>query len=345
MPVKGRVKVLLTIENILRRTTEYDIYKHYLKQDFLLNKPIHSPFRDDENPSFTIVMGRNNKLHHLDYGDSTYSGDVLNFVCQLFNNITTSQALMKIDHDLNLGITIHDPKAPLNSLERVKSNIILEPKKHSLLQVVSRKFDSAELAYWNSYHISKKMLEGADIYAVKTLYLDRKRYPMRNDLCFAYLFMVDGKAKWKIYWPERQKGDKWLSNVPNTSMSGMDKIHKGDEYVIITKAKKDELVLSLFLPKVCSVQNESIYSINEDNLSILKECPNSFVNFDNDETGIKACKFYNQYGLKWINCPSSYKDPKGKVIKDFADLGRYYGIETVMAYFKKKHIPFHELLK
>ena len=340
MAVSGRVKVLLTIENVLKRVSEYDIYKFYLGREFALGVATYSPFRKESNPSFSIIKGNNGKLRHLDYADTQNSGDVINFVCQLYH-ITPSQALLKIDHDFNLGITSPSESVKSMDFKRIESKPHLdEEKKKSIIQVVSRRFDPTELIYWKSYHLNERILRDNDVYAVKTLYLDRKRYPLRGDLCFAYLFMVDGDAKWKIYWPERKKHEKWLSNVPNSRMSGMERIKKGDSHVIITKAKKDEMVLSLFLPHVVSVQSESIYAISQENLAILQTCPNSFINFDNDETGVKASQYFNQFGLGWINCPKGFKEPKkGKEIKDFADLGRYYGIDTVKAYFRKQHIP------
>jgi hypothetical protein len=340
MPVKGKIRIPLSIDNVFKRVSEHEIYVYYLGQDFLLGKPIHSPFRKDTNPSFTIILGKNGRLHHMDYADTEHSGDCINFVCQLFK-INSTQALMKIDHDFNLQLsTSHDP-SEIFDIKRVEIKTKeLQEQTKKFIQVKSRKFDSAELAYWNSYHITEKMLKDNNVYAVKDLYLDRKKYPLRNDLCFAYLFeSKDKEVTWKIYWPERKKLEKWLGNTPNTQMSGMHRINKGDDYPVITKSKKDEMVLSLFLPHVASVQSESIFAINDENLSLLQSCTNVYINFDNDETGVKACRYYNQFGFRWINCPLDYKDPKGKIIKDFADLGKHFGIETVMAYFKKKHIP------
>ena len=341
MPVKGRVRIPLSIENVLKRVSEHDIYAYYLGHDFILGKTIHSPFRKDNNPSFSIIIGKNNRLHHFDYADSEKSGDFINFVCQLFL-INSSQALMKIDHDFNLGLNSSYDPLQVTDFSRVEKTVSpqLQGDYKAFIQVRSRRFTDAELAYWGAYHIDQKTLIDNNVFGVKELFLDRKRYPLRGDLCFAYMFEDDKhNVSWKIYWPERKKQDKWISNCPHDLMSNINKINSGNDYVIVTKSKKDEMVLSLFLPHVCSVQAESIFSINQNNLSTLQSCTNVFINFDSDETGVKSSRYYNQFGFKWINCPKDYKDPKGKPIKDFADLGRYYGIETVMAYFRKKHIP------
>lgn len=336
MPVKGKIRQQLSIENIHKRVTDQEIYKYYLGGDFPLNKAFHSPFRKDEHPSFSIINGKDGKLHHLDYADSHLSGDVFNFVCQLFN-ISHQQALAKIDFDM--GLKLGSPEVQYNRV--ITTTPLAVPKEESIIQVVSRRFNTKELKYWNDYHITSDMLKNNEVYAIKELYLNRRRYPLRNDLCFGYLFYIGDKIHWKIYWPHREKQEKWIvNNVPNTHMSGMDKIKEGDSDVLVTKSKKDEIFLSIFIPRVVSVQHETVYAIDEANLKLLMTIPHRWINFDSDDTGIKASKYYNQYGFKWINCPTEYKDPKGKMIKDFADLGKHYGIETVMAYFKRKGLTF-----
>lgn len=343
MPVTGKIKQQLSVENILRRVSDYDIYKYYLGGDFPLGKAIHSPFRKDENPSFSINHNKSGVLRHFDYGDSSFSGDVFNFVCQLFN-ISHAQALTKIDFDLGLSLSSSNPDV-VNLSRAYPTNVpVITPisKERSIIQVVSRKFNSDELAYWNAYHIAPDMLVRNDVYAIKSLYVNKKRYPLRGDLCFGYLFNIDGKDHWKIYWPTRDKKEKWvINNVPNTHMSGMLMVDpEHDKQIVVTKSKKDEMVLSLFLPRVVSVQHETVYAITEHNLAIIDPIPSKWINFDSDETGVKASKYYNQFGYKWINCPKDYKEPKGKFIKDFADLGRYYGLEVVIAYFKRKGLIF-----
>lgn len=336
MPVKGRIRQQLSIENILKRVTDQEIYKYYLGGDFPLSKAFHSPFRKDEHPSFSIINGKDGKLHHFDYADSQFSGDVFNFVCQLFN-ISHQQALAKIDFDM--GLKLGSPEAIYDRVISVAP--LAAPREESIIQVVSRKFNSKELQYWGEYHITSDILKRNDVYAIKELYLNRRRYPLRNDLCFGYLYNIRGKEYWKIYWPNREKQEKWIvNNVPNTHMSGIEKLNAGDLDVLVTKSKKDEMVLSLILSRVVSVQHETVYSINEANLELLQTIPNRWINFDSDDTGIKASKYYNQYGFKWINCPKEFKDPKGKFIKDFADLARYYGMEVVVAYFRRKGFIF-----
>lgn len=333
MPVSGPVRVALTLENILKVVSEYDIYRYYTGYDFQLGKAFHSPLReDDSTPSFVVNVSKTGGLFHLDYGDPLKRGGCVDFVMQLYN-VNYDKALRAIDQDLHIGITKG------HGAQRVIRNapVATPPEKEpAFIQIVTRRFNDIELAYWNSYHISPQELEENNVYAIKRFYIDRQLigYP-DGILQFAYMF----GDRWKIYRPEMRKDQKWISNVSNSYMSGMHRIVPGCGIAVVTKSKKDELVLAKILPHVCSVQSESIVSINNDNISLLRErCGKVFVNFDSDKVGVQACKYYNQFGFGWVNCPWGYTKPNGDTIKDFADLARYYGLDEVIGHFKLKGI-------
>ena len=70
----------VTLENILKYTTEFDLYSFYLSEEVQLGRAISSPFREDKNPSFVFFKGStDNKLmwHDFATGDS---GDIVVFV-------------------------------------------------------------------------------------------------------------------------------------------------------------------------------------------------------------------------------------------------------------------------
>ena len=50
----------ITLEYILSKVTEYDIYAHYLGQ-FKVGMIYQSPFRKDKNPSFGIFYSKRTK--------------------------------------------------------------------------------------------------------------------------------------------------------------------------------------------------------------------------------------------------------------------------------------------
>ena len=70
----------INIDDILKYTTEYDIYSFYLNHSFVIGRPFSSPFRNDKNPSFVIFKSNDNKLLYKDFGQPDIVGDVIKFV-------------------------------------------------------------------------------------------------------------------------------------------------------------------------------------------------------------------------------------------------------------------------
>lgn len=318
----------LELEDILEKVSDYEIYRYYIGHDFTIGKTFCSPFRKETDPSFSIIVSKLDRLHHLDYADSSKRGDCIDFVCQLHMGMTYNRALKMVARDLGIR------ESPQGDGERV--SVERREKKETLIQVVTRRFDTADLKYWGDYHITAKELKDNDVYVVKKLYVNRDRIMIPStELVFGYLM----EDKWKIYRPFAEKKHKWLSNIPHNYISGFNRIINNCEKGVITKAKKDEMVLAKFLPNVASVQSESEISISKENIDLITSaCKNTYLNFDSDDVGVQACKYYNQFGFKWINCPKGYNTPEGKMIKDFADLAKYHGLETVINHFKQKGV-------
>lgn len=313
-----------TLEDILAKVSEYQIFRYYLGKDFKIGKPISSPFHKDDNPSFSIMATSGGRLYFTDFANSEHRGTCIEFVMQLFG-VNYYQAVAKVAGDFGIS----GQKTNLNPVLATYREPKIE-KIDTFIQVKSRKFDQSELNYWKEFHISLPTLQKYNVFPVQKLWINRKAYPITNtELCFGYLI----KDKWKIYWPHRAKRDKWKTNVPITWMWGMNNIPKGTNKAVITKALKDLMVLDSILPNVAAVQNESTVSITPHNITLLKENSKEvYLNFDSDTAGIVNCTFYNQFGFKWINCPLD------SGVKDFADYGRKYGMKTIENYFKSKGI-------
>ena len=81
---KRRVKKpteCITLDYILSKVTEYDIYAHYLGQ-FKVGAIYNSPFRKDKNPSFGVYYSKRTKqLLFKDHG----TGECGN-VCLLYTS-------------------------------------------------------------------------------------------------------------------------------------------------------------------------------------------------------------------------------------------------------------------
>lgn len=337
MPVSGKMRSVFTLGSIYKRISDLDIYRYYIGSKFQLRSSFPSPLRKDRNPSFSIIQKDDGKYHHFDYAHPEFAGDAIDFVCQLFG-LTITQAMEKIDEDFGLGIKPNSAKT--NEYKRIVQQYLddpLEVKRPKHIVVSTRKMNTQEAGYWNQYHLSTDDCRKGNVYAVDKVWMDGRRVAIRaTDLVFAMKF---GRY-WKIYFPLRPKGERWLiNNVPFQEMGNMENFRPDWTRLLVTKAKKDELFLIKFImPEVLSVQGENYMAISETNLELFKPIPLKWINFDSDYTGIEASKYFNPLGYGWINCPSGYKTPQQVGIKDLADLGRYHTPELVQALFKRKGI-------
>jgi hypothetical protein len=335
--ISGKVKELksITPKDVLSFVSEYDIFRYYMPEKYwTLNKATHSPFRKDNNPSFTIYQ-KDFKMFFIDFSDSYYRGDCFQFVQMLFN-VSYNDALLMIDKDFNLGISTQKNES-LPDYKKITSDYqqpdVLE-KRYSHIQVITRKFTVDELEYWNQYHQDIEDLRKNNIYAVKKLYLNRRQISInKNELNFGYFY--DGH--WKIYRPHN-KDFKWIpNNVPITTMDGKENIN-GCDTAFINKSKKDYMVIRKIYPHTCAVQNEGIGCfMDEENVKFLKENSHRQVlSFDSDVPGVKNSKVITDlFGFEYCNVPRYYLQ---EGIKDWADLAKKYGLQIIEHYLKQKFI-------
>lgn len=333
--IKGEEKQKITKEMVLSKVDDYNIIKFYLGQDFDCKKKYNSPFRKDTNPNLCFFTGDKDKILFKDFANGL-SGDCFKFVQELFK-ISFYESLVKIDKDMGLGILKASPSFKIQLTKKPDSI----HKQSKVIQIIPRSFTHEDLKYWDDYQISEHDLKYKHIYSVDALYINKQLVPnYKNELRFAYLF----DDYLKIYSPLSQEY-KWISSCPNDYISGFDdikfKIFKGeqDKRLIISKSVKDELVLSKFFKDVCSTQNESEASINEENIQyILKGYTpeNVYMAYDNDEAGMKASDYYrNKYGFNGIFVPFVYRR---EGIKDWADLVKHKGLDTMENYLKIKKL-------
>lgn len=324
----------ITKEEIMKKISEYDIYRYYFGE-FQVNKKYLNRLRGDKShPSFSISTKHGDGLYHVDFASDYWRGNCFNLVQQIFR-CDYQTALRQIDKDFGLGLS--DP-----STYKEVSPIIWEPpkvikeRKSTIIQVKTRGFYSEELEYWNGYSIDLQDLRGNDevsVHAIDTLYLNGEKIHVKNDLVFGYLFH---QKYWKIYRPF-SKSQKWMTNCPLTEMYGLSNIQDCDKS-IITKSVKDYLVCKKFLTDcTCGVQNESTIAISDENIEyIIENSKERYVIFDNEEVGVESCKFYNDKGFGYWNVPKKYYERHG--IKDPSDLVHWYGPERLISEFKKKII-------
>lgn len=332
--IQGPKKTKLSIEAILSKVSEYDIFRYYMpERDWKLNKVTYSPFRKENNPSF-IIGNKLGYISFVDFADTNLRGDCFNFVQALYNLPNIIEVLKLIDRDFGLGISSGKATEEYKKIISEYKQPELE-KRYSIIQVKTRKFTNRELEYWNQYHQDIQDLRDNNIYAVKAVFLNKSRFALKDEeMTFGYLY--EGQY-WKIYRPLEDKKHKWIpNNVPITSMDGKEDI-KNCSVAFINKSKKDYMVMKKIFPCSCAVQNEGIGCFSHENVEYLKaNSDKQILSFDSDVTGVaNSQQITKLFDFGYCNVPRKYL---AEGIKDWADLARAHGLAAIEKVLKDKKI-------
>lgn len=324
--IEGRkAEKKLSKEDLLCRVRALDVYEFYLGERIPLNRTFKSPFRRDANPSF-MISDRDGKIHHFDYADDNNRGNCIDFVMQL-RKLGFKDALELINYDMNV-------QALPQIYEPVYEEPVKKPKKYVHIAVETKHWTSEALAYWESYHQTIEDLRREKIYLVKNLYIDRSRWPLPSDEN-VYAYLIEGKY-WKIYRPgAKDKKDKWKYNGPNDIIENLYKLPSNK--LILTKSRKDRMILEKVYPFVANVQSESMAAFSKSNIAYLKDnFEDVYLNFDSDPPGKRnSLKVTGELGFRHLNPPDQLLE---RGLKDFAGWAREDGLEVVREYLIEKHI-------
>jgi len=323
----------LTVEKVLEKITEYDIFRFYMPYNkWELNRVTYSPFRNEKNPSF-LISSKHGFLYFIDFADTSKRGNCFEFLKLLFGLSSMQEVLLMINKDFGLALS---GKTNINKYKRIVSEYV-QPKiekKYSFVQVLTRKFTNGELEYWNKYHQDIADLKDNNIYAAKKVFLNKQLFPLGdNEFTFGYYY----EGHWKIYRPFKDKKSKWVpNNVPITAMDGMDDV-KNCKVALINKSKKDYMVMKKIFPNSCAVQNEGLGCFSVENVDFLKANSEvQLLSFDSDDVGVKNSQQITKiFDFGYINVPKKYLN---QGIKDWADLAREHGMKIIEEYFKQRKL-------
>lgn len=327
---KTKNKVVgLSPENILKLTTEAEIYRHYLGYDYVVGTLFNSPLpgRKDRTPSFGIYA-KDGKLLWNDFGDITKegAGDVFKFVRRMLN-CGFLEALQDINNSMRLGI-IHSLS---NSLKSKLPTIVYKnyqqeyTKKNAFIQIVIQNYTKADLDYWKSGGVSRKTLQFFKIHSTKVLYYNCTRLWTYSEQNPIYSWVINNKIK--SYRPyEKEKAFKWLNNCTGDIIQGWDQLPLEGDLVVITKSYKDVAVFKEIGIPAIAPQSENVILTEDIIENLYKRFPNIIVMFDNDKPGLEAMSNYEYiYGLPYTYIPQE------KEVKDPFEYVQKYGIDE----FKK----------
>ena len=328
----GVPKNSVSLEDIMNRVTEIDILSFYFN---IKEIPcvIHSPFREDNRPSFGLYLSNNGRIYYKDYATNE-SGGIFDLLGNLWK-CNYKEVLERINKDI---LKIDKGNIKINNT--TNSIIVRNNKEHNAnsdLQCKVREWRNYDIEYWSQYGISLKWLKYAEVYPIshKIIIKNQHRYIFKADkLAYAYVEHKEGKVSIKIYQPKNTNGYKWSSKHDSSVVSLWTKIPEYGDILCICSSLKDSLCLwaNTGIPSI-SPQGEGFNMSNTAINELKRRYKRVFVLFDNDEAGIlDGLKFSTNTGFINIVLP----DCGAKDISDlYKLLGKDKWLEIIIPLFKE----------
>jgi len=313
----------ITREYLLSKANQETFMSYYLgipvKKGLFTN-----PLRDDKHVTCSFFTGRSGTLYFKDFA----TGECLSFegvVMKKFN-CKYYEALKIIAKDFGYIKGEHKPKA----------NIPIQPKfeeeKQTIIQAEIKDFTSAELKWWESFGITKSILNKFRVYSCKTIFLNTRIIAQSAQHCPIYGYYLgkkDNLEQWRIYFPQR-KDFRFLGNASSKTIQGFKQLPKSGKLLVITKSMKDVMCLySLGITAIAP--NSETQFVDDKTLENLKQrFKYIVVLYDNDLTGVKfANKIKREHPDLIVTII-----PRSTGSKDISDYYRDHGREKTLQFIK-----------
>lgn len=287
----------ITLDWILSKVTEYDIYAKYIGQ-FKVGMIYNSPFRKDKNPSFGIYYSKRTKqLLFKDHGTGE-CGNVIKFVSLFTGKTEYNDILSDIVDKLNIT----------NNTKLVSSKQYILPTE-IVIGVVRQEFTDVDINYWKQFNISINTLKKFNVNSIKYYLCNgivKGTYKRENPM---YAYKVYNN--FKIYRPLADKYTKWRNNLTDYDIQGYEQLPQKGDILFITKSMKDVMCLHEMGYPAVSPSSESTF-LPKDVLEQLKtRFKRIIILFDRDVAGVKRSrKLSRETGLEamFINKKFKAKD-------------------------------------
>lgn len=307
----------ITLDWILSKVTEYDIYQAYIG-NFKVGMIYNSPLRKDKTPSFGCFYSKKTKqLLFKDHGTGQ-CGNVIKFV-ELYTGITNYSDILK-DIVQKLKIT--------NDTKLVSSKQYI-PSTETVIGVVRQDFTETDINYWKQFNISTNTLKKFGVSSIKYYLCNgvvKSIYKNENPM---YAYKVYNH--FKIYKPLADKYTKWRNNLTELDIQGFKQLPKTGDILIITKSMKDVMCLyEMGIPAI-SPSSESTFIPDKVLEQLKKRFKRIIIMFDRDGTGITYLrKMSRKTGLEGMLVHKKFK------AKDISDAIRDNGFDKVKNWLLKQ---------
>lgn len=272
---RNRVKLpnTITLDWILSKVTEYDIYSKYIGQ-FKVGMIYNSPFRKDNNPSFGIYYSKRTKqLLFKDHGTGE-CGNIVKFV-SLYTGLTNYNDILN-DMVKKLNIT--------NSTKLDSSKQYI-PTDETTIGIVRQEFTDVDKTYWSRFNISLETLKKFNVFSIKYYLCNGVVKGIYKDNNPMYAYKV--YDNFKIYRPLADKFTKWRNNLTTYDIQGYEQLPLSGDLLIITKSLKDVMCFHEMGIPAISPSSESTFIPDNVLEQLKKHFKRIIVMFDRDATGTK----------------------------------------------------------
>lgn len=307
----------VTLDWILSKVTEYDIYTAYIG-NFKIGMIYNSPLRKDKTPSFGCFYSKKTRqLLFKDHGTGE-CGNIIKFV-SLYTGLTNYSDILN-DIVNKLKITNN------TQLDSSKQYI---PSTETVIGVVRQDFTDTDINYWKQFNISVETLKKFGVSSIKYYLCNgivKSIYKEENPM---YAYKVYNH--FKIYKPLADKYTKWRNNLTEYDIQGFKQLPQKGDILIITKSMKDVMCLAeMGIPSI-SPSSESTFIPDKVLEQLKKRFKRIIILFDRDEAGVKYLrKMSLKTGLEGMLVHKKFK------AKDISDAIKANGFEKVKNWLLKQ---------
>jgi len=285
--------LVLTKEAILDRVREEDIFARYF-MPVEYDVDLRNPWRDDEDPGCRFYIHKHTgriRFKDFSHGHNWDCFDVAQIESET-ENFQETLRVIAVDFKLISGDSM---TPPLSGSQNQANERRVPVRKYIYVEGWNTYYTWDQLRYWERYHVTGRELESMHVYNFKRctiveVYEDGEEvkkplYSSRDELKFAYYF---GNKEWKIYYPERSKGDVRFIQVDGGLMQGWEYLPSKGDRVIITKSYKDVVCLRGIGVPAIAPQSENIVVPKGIVTGLEARFDHVYILYDNDLPGLKA---------------------------------------------------------
>jgi hypothetical protein len=205
------------------------------------------------------------------------------------------------------------------------SNVKLEEKTETLIQIKPKAFSEQELKWWKGFGVTEKTLKKYKVFSCDSIFLNGDYFSSsspRVPIYGYYCGKKNGQELWRIYFPSK-RSFRFLSNVGKSYIQGAKQLPKTGDVLLITKSQKDVmLAYELGIPAIAPC-SEVLFLSNKQIQHLKKRFKTIVVCYDTDITGIHNLK---QIKIKHPDLHTFFI-PRKYGVKDISDFFKKYGEE------------------